>query len=179
MSDTEVARLRRLRGSALRVRSIARALGSARWASNDTLMSRGACTSWRLARMVTGHLRAHPYVRYQKDAGFGCRVCNRVLAGFLAVSSRNRTRALMEYEARLRRLLRQLDDARALTWTPHLSDSFGRSQLEIKSLLAALADETNGVQESSRAPKRGPSITASRAEDFGAPIQGDWPYLAF
>lgn len=179
MGDMEVARLRRLRGSALRVRSIARALGSARWASNDTLMSRGSCSSWRLAKIVTGHLRAHPYVRYQKDAGLGCRVCNRLLAGFLAVSSRNRTRALMEYESQLRRLLRQLDDARALTWTPHLSDGFGRSQLEIKSLLTALAHETNGVLEPTRAPKRGPSITGSRADDFGAPIQGDWPYLAF
>ncbi len=85
----------------------------------------------------------------------------------------------MEYESQLRRLLRQLDDARALTWTPHLSDGFGRSQLEIKSLLTALAHETNGVLEPTRAPKRGPSITGSRADDFGAPIQGDWPYLAF
>jgi hypothetical protein len=179
MSDTEVARLRRLRGSALRVRSIARALGAARWASNDTLMSRGACASWRLAKIVTGHLRAHPYVRYQKDAGFGCRACNRLLAGFLAVSSRNRNRALVAYESQLRQLLRQLDDARALTWTPQLSDSFGRSQLEIKSLLAALAHEINDVVEPARGPKRGPAIVAGRTENFGAPIQGDWPYLAF
>ncbi len=118
-------------------------------------------------------------MRYQKDAGVGCRVCNRLSAGLLALTSGNRTRVLMEYESQLRRLLRQLDDARALTWTPHLSDSFGRSQLEIKSLLAELAQETNGVVETTRAPKRTPSIAASRAEDFGAPIQGDWPYLAF
>ena len=67
---------------------------------------------------------------------------NGVLARWLALKSRNRLQALCEYETNLRRLARQLEDARALTWSSDLSDTFGRSQTEIRSLLAAVAGET-------------------------------------
>jgi hypothetical protein len=179
MIDQEVARLRQLRSSALRVRAIARAFASTRWALHDPLLSRGACSSWRIARVVSGRLKRHPYARYQKDASIGCLIRNRVLASWLARSTRSRLRTLTVFESHLRRLARQLDDARALTWSTDLSDTFGRSQIEIKSLVATLAHETNGAADTERAPKRESPVNGSRVGDLVPRIEGDWPYLAF
>lgn len=190
MTDQEVARLRRLRDSALQVRAIARALGSTRWAWSDPLLSRIACSSWRIARTVSGRLRAHPYVRYQKDVSVGSLVRNSVRARLLALSTRSRMKALVHCESQLRQLARQLDDARALTWTPDLSDTFGRLQIEIKSLIAALAHQTalaHGTKrapDSERFPKRaavteGRPAIESGVGDLAPPVAVDWPYLAF
>jgi hypothetical protein len=145
-------------------------------------MSRGACSSWRIARAVTGRLRAHPYARYQRDASIGCHLCNDLRAGLRAFTIRNRARALMEYEWQLRKLARQLDDARALTWSADLSDSFGRSQIEIRSILAALARETDSAVDTahrSNLDAHRSNLDGSRSGEFAAPIEGDWPYLAF
>jgi hypothetical protein len=171
MIDPEVARLRRLRSSALRVRAIARSLGSTRFALHDFLFARGACSSWRIARVVSGRLKAHPYLHFQKRASVACHLRNNVLAGFAALFSRSRRQALLMYESELRQLVRQLDDARALTWSTELSDTFGRSQVEIKSLMAALAHETKSPLE--------PVRSASAVGDLAPRIAGDWPYLAF
>jgi len=179
MIDPEVARLRRLRSSALRVRAIARSLGATRFASHDPLFARGACSTWRIARVVSGRLKAHPYLHFQKQASVVSLLRHSVLAGFAALCVRSRRQALLEYESQLRQLMRQLDDARALTWSTELSDTFGRSQIEIKSLMAALAHETHSPMDSARALKRGSAATASRAADLAPPIAGDWPYLAF
>jgi len=81
----------------------------------------------------------------------------------------------MEYEWQLRKLARQLDDARALTWSADLSDSFGRSQIEIRSILAALAHETDSAVDTAHQS----GLNSSRSEEFAARIEGDWPYLAF
>ena len=179
MIDPEVARLRRLRSSALRVRAMARSLGTTRFALHDPLFARGACSSWRIARVVSGRLKAHPYLRFQKRASVLSLMRNSVLAGFAALCARNRRQALLAYESQLRQLMRQLDDARALTWSTELSDTFGRSQIEIKSLMAALAHETHSPMDSARVPKRGSEATASRVGDLASPMAGDWPYLAF
>ena len=77
MIDPEVARLRRLRGEALLVREIARMFESSQWAANESLLDRSACASWRIARVVSGRLRGHPYAEYQKDAGAASRVAAR------------------------------------------------------------------------------------------------------
>jgi len=170
MIDPEIARLRRLRNHALRVRAVARALGSTRWALEEPLLARGACSSWRIARTVSGRLKANPYQRYQKDVSVTGLVRNAALARLLALVARSRLQALRECESQLRRLSRLLDDARALTWSPDLSEAFGRSQLEIRSLMAALARETHSALD-----------TESRAagQDLAPPIAGEWPYLAF
>ena len=190
MTDPEVARLRRLRGEALRVRALARALGSTRCAWSDPLLSRAACSSWRIARTVTGRLRAHPYVRYQKDVGVGSMVHNSLRAGLSALATRSRMKALVHCESQLRQLARQLDDARALTWTPDLSDTFGRLQSDLKLLIAALAHQTalahgsKSASDSERFPKRA-SVAEVRpagesgVSDFAPPVAVDWPYLAF
>jgi hypothetical protein len=78
---------------------------------------------------------------------------------------------------RLRRLARQLADARALTLSQDLGASLGRSQLEIKALLEALAQETRSASDPVRLPDR--PGAASGLETFANSIQGDWPYLAF
>src|ERR1039458_3829146 len=77
MIDPDVSRLRRLRAAALRVRAIARALSSRPYALNDFLLGRGAGASWRIARAVSGRLKAHPYASYQQDAGFGQQLCDK------------------------------------------------------------------------------------------------------
>lgn len=179
MSDSEVARLRRLRNSALRVRAVSRSLAAGRWATNDPLLSCAACSSWRIARTVSGHLRSHPYARYQKGAGAGQSLGNFALASYAALTTRSRMRALLECETQLWGLLRQLDDARALTWSPELSDAFGRSQSEIKWVVAALADETKTASVSQRLQKRRPAKTAGPVRELTPSFEGDWPYLAF
>jgi hypothetical protein len=179
MIDPEVARLRRLRGEALRVREIARALSSTQWAKNDPLLSRGACASWRIARVVSGKLKAHPYLRYQKGVGVGSLLHNRVLGAYLALVRKNRLQGLKEYEAQLQGLARRLDDARALTWSTDFSDSLGRSQAEIRLLIQALAPETKTVSVPERSPIRGTAHTDSLVGDLAPSIEGDWPYLAF
>jgi hypothetical protein len=178
MNDSEVARLRQLRNSALRVRAVAYALGASFAGAEDPLLTRGSCASWRIARVVSGRLKAHPYLRYQKDTALAVIVFNGVLARWLAFKSSNRVQALCEYETNLRLLARQLEDARALTWSSDLSDTFGRSQVEIRSLLMAVAGETAAVSESKPLPQHELSLTDGGAA-LAPGIAGDWPYLAF
>ncbi|MGO9989363.1 MAG: hypothetical protein ACLPSY_11380 [Steroidobacteraceae bacterium] len=170
MIDPEVARLRQLRKYALRARAVARALGSTRWALNEPLLARSGCSSWRIARTVSGRLKANPYQRYQQDVGIASLARSSVLAWLSALMVRSRLQALRECESQLRRLSRLLDDARALTWSPDLSDAFGRSQLEIRSLMASLAHETHSTWGAE-------SRTAG--QPLARPMAGDWPYLAF
>ena len=179
MNDLEVARLRQLRSLALRVRAVAQALSATRVAAGDPLLTRGACASWRIARVVSGRLKAHPYLRYQKDTALGVIAFNGVLARWLALKSRNRLQALGEYEANLRRLARELQDARSLTWSSDLSDTFGRSQTEIRSLLAAVAGETATESGSKRLAQREFSLADGGVAALAPAIEGDWPYLAF
>lgn len=178
MIDPEVARLRRLRALALRVRAIARTLGSRPYALNDSFFGRGAGASWRVARAVSGRLKTHPYASYQQDAGIGQQVCDTLFASFLALGIRNRPRALAECESQLCALARQLADVRALTWAPDLSDSLGRSQVEISSLLETVARETGSTHDRMQwAPGR--PLAANGAGNFADPIDGVWPYMAF
>jgi hypothetical protein len=179
MIDPEVARLRRLRREALRVREIARALGSTEWAKNDALLSRGACASWRIARVVSGRLKAHPYLRYQKGVGVGSLLRNRVLGAYLRLARKNRMQGLKEYEAQLQGLARRLDDARALTWSTSFSDSLGRSQTEIRSLIQVLALETKSALVPERSLIRAAARADSLVGNLAPTIEGDWPYLAF
>jgi hypothetical protein len=193
MIDPEVARLRRLRDEALRVRQIARRLGAARWGNNDPLLNRGACASWRLVRVVTGKLIEHPYLRYQQGPGLGTLLGNRLAAEWIAVTRKERSRGLNALAFELQSLSRQLDDARALTWSTDFSDALGRSRSDINSLLHALGAETQTATETRATENQGvalePRLRPARAE--GAPrtdslvgglaqrLEGDWPYLAF
>jgi len=191
MIDKEVERLRRLRATALRVRSVARALGPSDPLPNrdalpngDALLNRGRCAAWRVARIVSGRLRAHPYANFQRDAGISVVLANSLSAANAALGVRTRQQGLLRFEAHLRLLARELSDVRALTCASDLNDNFGRSQVEIRALLAALAYETGAVHvseasihvsEASTMPPMPPIPDARGA----AAVDSDWPYLAF
>ena len=173
--DEEVLRLRRLRATALRVRAFARAL-AADASSDHAMFSRAACSCWRIARTATGRLRSHPHLRYQRDAG-------RVAALWYDLTARLLVRKgspgdmLGELLTNLRMISRELADARALTWSPDLSDSLGRSQIEVRRLSdaverAALAHAPLSV---ARKPQ-GTVVSAAHGSPADAPAQ--WPYLA-
>jgi hypothetical protein len=182
MIDPEVARLRRLRDEALRVRQIARRLGAARWGINDPLLNRGACASWRLARVVTGKLIEHPYLRYQQGAGLGSLLGNRLAAEWIAVTRKDRAQGLKTLAFELQSLSRQLEDARALTWSTDFSDTLGRARSEIDGLLQGLAAESQGVMLEPRLrPARAEGVprTDSLVGGLAQRLEGDWPYLAF
>jgi hypothetical protein len=189
MIDPEVARQRRLRDGALRVREIARRLGAARWGIDEPLFARGACASWRIARVVTGKLMEQPYLRYQRGAGLGALIDNRLAAEWIALISKNRSSGLKAFAAELRSLARQLDDVRALTWSIEFSDALGRSQSEIKTLLRTLDVEIDGAEIenlalSTREPVRAAGAASIPRNDrlageIAERFEADWPYLAF
>lgn len=178
MIDPEVARLRRLRDEALRVREIALALGS-RPSPSDSLFTRSACASWRLARVVSGRLKAHPYLRYQKDAGLVTLLRNRLAALFTAMTRTDPVSGLTHFEAELRALQGHLDDTRALIWSSDFSDTLGRSQYEISSLLEDIGQVTGSESVPvDRLPKRAPR-TEELVGSLASSVPADWPYLAF
>jgi len=78
----------------------------------------------------------------------------------------------------LRRVVRELDDARALTWSAELSDSFGRSPLQLRQLIqeidAGARRESGSHQESAT---RG-DVLADARPDEGGSAAANWPYLA-
>ena len=175
MIDKEVERLRRLRATALRVRSVARTLApSEALLNSDTLLNRGRCAAWRVARIVSGRLRAHPYASFQRDAGISVVLANSLSAANAALGVKTRQQGLLRFETHLRSLARELSDVRALTCAPDLNDNFARSQVEIRALLAALGVETGGVHVSEASTI--PPIPNARG---AAVVDSDWPYLAF
>lgn len=178
MNDPEVVRLRRLRQSALRMRALAFAFSTTRMGSHDPCFQRLAQAGWRIARTVTGRLRSHPYASYQRDPGVLVLAAYAALAWLAARLTLKRAAALGLCLGLLRPLARQLDDARALTWLPDLSDTLGRSQAELRGLLDALVRESGSGGEIAQRP--GPGIAAGPRRPGELPaIEGEWPYLAF
>jgi hypothetical protein len=177
MIDTEVARLRKLRNMALRVRALAEVLGADRPGENPAIaMSR--VISWRVVRVVTGRLRAHPNLSYQNGPSrVRCGV-NRAFAFLIGTTARYRRRAERLYAAQLQCLVRQLDDTRALTWEQELGDTLGRAQRQIRRLMQELA----GAADSTATPALSRIDTnpqlASSGRARGDAIESHWPYLA-
>lgn len=176
MIDAEVIRLRRLRNTVLRARALARVLDLQPGRVNSAF-ARGAQDCWRVARVITGKLRAHPYLAYQQGPGDLRTIYNHVSAsvrGGLALRAGRRWRS---FSLELQRVSRELDDVRALTWSSELSDTLGRAQTEIRSLVAevgALARKEGGATYQ---PARldTPMVVDGRKASTGA---GQWPYLA-
>jgi hypothetical protein len=176
MIDTEVIRLRQLRDTALRARAIALAL-SARRPESGSVLSRSALACWRIARVITGKLRAHPYLSYQRDAGYLRSVYDGALAALIGVFAKYRGDAFGRYSARLQSVARELDDARALTWSPTLSDTLGRSQAEIRALMKELA--AGARQEAGTRIEAGAGLESVVVRGDGRRVATNWPYLAF
>jgi hypothetical protein len=176
MFDAEVTRLRRLRNTALRVRAIAKNLNS-KTAGASPMLSRSAAGCWRIARAITGRLRAHPHLGYQRGPSLVRGAHNYLGAAFVASIARMQGRTLHCGSAQLRLLTRELDDARALTWSADFSDSLGRFQLQIRRLIEE-------VEASSQREGRtiGAAARADTRDCTGQPrAEGarNWPYLAF
>ncbi len=93
-----------------------------------------------------------------------------------ALGVKTRHQALLRFEEHLKSLARELSDVRALTCAPDLNESFSRSQIEIRALLAALAYEAGGMREPET--EASAMVPAANARDAAA-VGSDWPYLAF
>jgi hypothetical protein len=159
MIDAEVSRLRRLRHSALRTRALAHVLGS----GDDSLYQRGAMICWSVNRFVTGHLRAHPHLSYQQGPSSVRGSLNAIAVQAIGLLTRRKQRVAV-FAAELQRVARELDDARALTWSPDLSDTLGRYQTQLRRLTL----ELNGAR----------SEVAASIPRIGSNLASNWPYLA-
>ena len=178
MIDTEVQRLRRLRNTALRARALAVALES-RPARCSPVLSRSAVACWHIARVVTGRLRAHPYLRYQRGPSSMRIACDQISANLIGGIAHRRGRGLQALTGELRRVVSELADARALTWSAELSDTFGRSQAQLegvmKELSAAVRSESGQHHDADSLADAGPGASVDNSGNVAA----NWPYLAF
>jgi hypothetical protein len=177
MIDTEVTRLRRLRNTALGVRALAATLDSDS-ARSDSVFSRAAVSCWRIARVITGLLRAHPYLSYRRGPSKVRGIYDRVSARLLGGIARYRGRSHQTFFVELRRVARELDDARALTWSSDLSDTLGRSQIQLRGLINELdagARNESGSRHETASPV---GTRIGPVQDDSGSGAGNWPYLA-
>src|ERR1700722_1150241 len=178
MIDTEVVRLRQLRAAALKARALAAAMDFSS-PRGGPIFSRSAVSCWRIARLATGRLRAHPYLSYQRDASSARGVFDRVIAYLLAAISQRQGQSWRTFLVELKRVAREVDNARALTWSADLSDSLGRSQTEIRRLIkeveAGARKESGAPIETGYGVEKGVKVIG----DGAATVPGSWPYLAF
>jgi hypothetical protein len=181
MIDIEVFRLRQLRSTALRARAIATALDTGHSAS-DSVLARSALACWRIARVITGKLRAHPYENYQREPGYLRSLADGAVAVLMSGVAQLRGGRFGMYTGRLRKVARELDDVRALTWSPTLSDTLGRLQAEIRSLLRELeADARAEAGSRSEAAARldvGVDRVGIKSRGDASGVAANWPYLA-
>jgi hypothetical protein len=137
MTD-EVARMQGLRKVALKVRANAEVLKDPD-ERRDSIVSRSALLSWRVARICSGRLRAHPYEAYQRGPTLRDTLNDGLTAIAGGLLARRRGRRHNRLLQQLHALAHQLDNVRALTLTPDLSDALGRAQGEMRQLLSELA----------------------------------------
>jgi hypothetical protein len=166
-----------LRDTALRVRAIAAVMDSPK-ARHGSVVVRSGQSCWRIARVITGTLRAHPYLNYQRGPSEVRAVYDRIRAALLGGIARHRGRSLRTFRAELQRVAHELDDTRALTWSADLSDTLGRSQTQMRRLIqeldAAARSEAGSRIETTRVEARSVAL-----RDDAGTVAGTWPYLAF
>jgi hypothetical protein len=131
--DAEVLRLRKLRHAVLRARALAKRLDGEQ-GRGDSIFSKTAVTCWAISRFVTGYLRAHPDLRCQKGPSAVREFFDRLNASGIALVTRDAEQRISLVAAELGRAARDLDDARALTRSPEISDVLGRMQLNVRRL---------------------------------------------
>jgi hypothetical protein len=178
MIDAEVLRLRRLRDIALRTRALGNYLDSES-AADHSVFARSAVACWTVARIATGRLRAHPYLSYQRGPGRLQSMADRLFASLLGLSARRSNRPLRVYGEQLQAVAREVDDVRALTWSPDLSDALGRMQIQIRRL--AHEFELGAYTEAGGTTL--PRVIAAARPEPGSSlddlaVETSWPYLA-
>jgi hypothetical protein len=123
--DEEVDRLRNLRSRALYLRALCSAFAATSTADGPSL--RASLLAWRIAKIISGHLRAHPNRSVRRGPG----IAERSLRGLGVQLAALRRRSVQRREslllAELEVLKRTLEDVRALTRSATLSDSLGRA----------------------------------------------------
>jgi hypothetical protein len=175
MIDTDVVRLQRLRNTALRARAIARALIAD--PARNSVTSQSAASCWRIARVATGTLRAHPYIGYQRGPSSIRAAYDWVTAILLGTLSRYRGRTMQLLSGELSRVMSELDDARALTLSADLSDTLGRLQAQIRGLIAEI-DSGMRIKSATRLTAARTDLRTGVVRDDAA-VAANWPYLAF
>jgi hypothetical protein len=179
MIDTEVLRLRNLRIAALRARTLAKVLDTDSTNHNSVLAMSGV-KLWNVVRIITGQLRAHPYLPYQQDPSPLRILFENADASLKGFTARRQRRPLSVFTEQLLHVARELDDVRALTRSQPLSDALGRSQLQLRRLLQELTLASRGeqgAQGSSRLDASSRTELQARASGQVA-VASDWPYLA-
>jgi hypothetical protein len=178
MIDAEVLRLRKLRSVALRSRALAKILDSG-CTQEQSVFARSAVMCWTIARVASGRLRAHPYLSYQRGPSPLRDLADGIIASLVALSARRQNRGFSVYAQQLRNVAREVDDARALTWSPDLSDALGRMQIRMHRLANEL--ELNAVGETGAGvTQRAKVVTRAETGSSIGEIAADtsWPYLA-
>jgi hypothetical protein len=181
MIDAEVLRLRKLRNVALRMRALARVLDSdsVAEAEGQSVFTRSAVICWTIARIASGRLRAHPYLSYQQGRSPLRDVADGLSASLTALNARRENRRVSICAQRLQTVAREVDDVRALTWSPELSDALGRMQVQMRRLANELelgALDEGGLTLLPRAKAAAGAETSNALDEITA--DNSWPYLA-
>jgi hypothetical protein len=177
MIDAEVLRLRNLRNIALRARAMAHSLDSD--SAEHSVLARSAVICWTIARIATGRLRAHPFLSYQKGPSPLRELADRLLASLVALNARRENRRLSVFAPQLQAVARGVDDVRALTWSPDLSDALGRMQFQLRRLANEL--ELGALEKSGATimPRVQAVVCAESGDSLNdLSVQNSWPYLA-
>jgi len=175
MIDAEVLRLRRLRDTALRARALAAVLKTSN-RRRHSVFSRSAVICWQIARTITGRLRGHPDLSYQRGPSELRTLVDGIRASVLGSAARDRKRSLAMLADEVQGVARELDDARALTWSAELSDDLGRAQIQVRRLMSELGSsrQAPGLRAAHASARLRGAIPRDESD-----VAGNWPYLAF
>jgi hypothetical protein len=178
MIDAEVLRLRKLRNVALRARALAKTLDSDS-AEQQSIFARSAVICWTIARVASGRLRAHPYLSYQQGPSQLRELADGLIASLVAMNARRQNRTLRLYAQQLQTVAREVDDVRALTWSPDLSDALGRMQIQMRRLANELDQGAFGESGFAMMP-RAKAVACAEANNSlnDMTVDNSWPYLA-
>jgi hypothetical protein len=177
MIDAEVVRLRNLRNMALRARALADNL-HAEHDGADSIFSASAVNCWGLVRVISGYLKGHPYLSYQRGPSRSRDLFYGVLAAPIGSAARQKNRRHSVFAGHLQTLARELENTLAVTRSPDLSDALGRVQVRFRALLEELvagAQREGGVEYVSRSDSLRVGSAHVISHDAGST---GWPYLA-
>ncbi|HEY2465666.1 MAG TPA: hypothetical protein VGI32_16525 [Steroidobacteraceae bacterium] len=177
MIDAEVLRLRKLRTVALRARALGKTLDSD-CTQAQSVFARSAVICWTIARIASGRLRAHPYLSYQQGPSRLDDLADSALASVVAMSARRQNRRASVYAQQLQSVAREVDDVRALTWSPDLSDALGRMQIQMRRLSNELEMSALDETGATLLPRVKPVTVAESSHALGEMTDNSWPYLA-
>lgn len=182
MIDAEVLRLRKLRNVALRARALAKILDSdsVDGLERQSVFTKSALICWTIARIASGRLRAHPYLSYQQGRSPLRNLADGFIASLTALAARRQNRCVSIYAQQLQTVAREVDDVRALTWSPELSDALGRMQHQLRRLANEL--DLGALDEGGVAVMPLPKVLACAETNNALQQQitadNSWPYLA-